>query len=67
MKKNKHGGPRPNSGRKPDPNRKLARSYKLDREIVAYLMTCDNATAEIEQAIRRRKRFREWKRGNDTD
>lgn len=59
------GGPRPGSGRKPDPDRKVMISKKLDRTIVAYLKTRDNATAVIEDAITRSKAFREWRKKGD--
>lgn len=57
-----HGGKREGAGRKPSPDSKVAITKKLDREIVAYLQSCDNATAVIEEAIRRSKAFKEWQK-----
>jgi hypothetical protein len=54
------GGSRANSGRKPDPNKKIAITKKLDRQIVAYLKQCDNATEVIETAIEKSDGYRVW-------
>jgi hypothetical protein len=58
--KSTRGGFRANSGRKPDPNKKIAITKKLDRRIVAYLKQCDNATEVIETAIEKSDGYRVW-------
>lgn len=59
-----HGGPRPNSGRKPVPDaeRKQHMAIRIDPEVREYLRQCSNATAAIESAIRNSKAFRLWKK-----
>lgn len=60
---NQHGGKRAGAGRKPVPVEylKVAKTYKLTREIVRYLAEQENATATIERAITSTKAFREWR------
>lgn len=60
---NQHGGKRAGAGRKPVPveQLKVAKTYKLTREIVRYLAEQENATATIERAITCTKAFREWR------
>ena len=58
--KSTRGGSRENSGRKPDPNKKIAITKKLDRRIVAYLTQCNNATEVIETAIEKSDGYRVW-------
>jgi putative component of toxin-antitoxin plasmid stabilization module len=60
MTKSTRGGSRANSGRKRDPNKKIAITKKLDRRIVAYLKQCDNATEVIETAIEKSDGYRVW-------
>ena len=60
--KSTRGGSRANSGRKPDPNKKIAITKKLDRRIVAYLKQCDNATEVIETAIENSEPYKEWQK-----
>ena len=57
-----HGGPRPNSGRKPIDNPKVQISLRLDPEIVAYLRIqhTTSITAAVEQAIKDSRQFRQW-------
>jgi hypothetical protein len=59
-----HGGSRPGSGRKPDPNSKIPVTKKLDRELVDFLQTRPNATETIESALRKSTEFKAWKREN---
>ena len=60
-----HGGKREGAGRKPTGTAKILVSKKLDRDIVEYLRTCENATAVIEELIRKSKGFREWQKQRD--
>jgi hypothetical protein len=57
-------GPGKKLGRTPSPDPKIQKTYRLEREIVAYLATTGNATREIETKVKRSKGFREWKRNN---
>ena len=59
-----HGGKREGAGRKPAPagTVKVPMAIKVDPELREYLRSCENATAAIEEALRRSKLFRDWKR-----
>lgn len=57
------GGKREGAGRKARPDeRKIPLAVKFDRELCEYLATVENKTATIEEALRRSKGFREWRK-----
>jgi hypothetical protein len=58
-----HGGKRDGAGRKPAPEgtAKVPMTIKVEPELREYLRACANATATIEDALKRSKAFREWK------
>lgn len=57
-----HGGPRPNSGRKPwVENPKVKISLRLDPDVIAYLRQHPSGiTAAIESVVKETKQFRQW-------
>lgn len=58
-----HGGKRKGAGRKANPDeRKVPIAVKIDRELSEYLATCESKTGTIEEALRRSKGFREWRK-----
>lgn len=58
-----HGGRRKGAGRKARPDEvKLPLAIKVNRELSAYLATVASKTGTIEDALRRSKGFRDWKR-----
>lgn len=58
-----HGGKREGAGRKARPDeRKVPLAVKIDRELAEYLATVASKTATIEEALRRSKGFREWRK-----
>lgn len=58
-----HGGKRKGAGRKARPDeRKIPLAVKLDRELAEYLATVESKTGTIEDALRRSKGFREWRK-----
>ena len=59
-----HGGKRKGAGRKARPDEvKMPLAIKIDRELAEYLATVESKTGSIEEALRRSKGFRDWKRG----
>jgi hypothetical protein len=62
--KPKHGGPRPNSGRKPmaEADKKVPVCFRLARDLDEYLKTVDDKTAVLEDSLRKSKGFKEWKK-----
>ena len=57
------GGKRKGAGRKARPDeRKVPLAIKLDRELAEYLATVESKTGTIEEALRRSKGFREWRK-----
>lgn len=59
-----HGGKREGAGRPPLPagERKAMRSFKLSPDIIEFLTSCDNATEQIENTLRRSHAFRQWRK-----
>ena len=58
-----HGGKRNGAGRKARPDeRKIPLAVKLEVELTEYLATVESKTGAIEEALRRSKGFRDWKR-----
>lgn len=58
------GGKREGAGRKARPDeRKIPLAIKIAVELSEYLATVESKTATIEDALRRSKCFRDWKRG----
>lgn len=58
-----HGGKREGAGRKARADdRKVPFAIKLDRELAEYLATVPSKTAAIEDALRRSKGFRDWRK-----
>lgn len=57
------GGKREGAGRKARPDeRKVPLAIKLAVELSEYLATCESKTGTIEDALRRSRAFREWKK-----
>lgn len=57
------GGRRKGAGRPSRPDeRKVPLAVKLAVELTEYLATVESKTGAIEEALRRSKGFREWKR-----
>ena len=60
-----HGGRRKGAGRKPSPKtRKVPITLRLHPEIIDYLRSLENMTAETEAVLRRSKGFRSWRRSS---
>jgi hypothetical protein len=59
---NTHGGPRPGSGRKPSPDKKIAITVRVHPELRAYLASCENQAAAIESALRASPGYLAWSR-----
>ena len=58
-----HGGKRKGAGRPARPDeRKIPLAVKLAVDLMEYLASCENKTATIEEALRRSKGFREWRK-----
>lgn len=58
-----HGGKREGAGRKARPDeRKVPLAVKLTVELSEYLGTVENKTATIEDALKRSRGFREWRK-----
>lgn len=58
-----HGGKREGAGRKARPDeRKVPLAIKLAVELSEYLASRENKTATIEEALRRSRGFREWRK-----
>lgn len=58
-----HGGKRKGAGRKARPDeRKIPLAIKLAVELAEYLATVESKTGTIEEALRRSKGFREWRK-----
>ena len=58
-----HGGKRKGAGRKARPDeRKVPLAVKLAVDLAEYLATVESKTGAIEEALRRSKGFRDWKR-----
>lgn len=58
-----HGGKRKGAGRKARPDeRKVPLAVKLAVDLTEYLATVESKTGAIEEALRRSKGFRDWKR-----
>lgn len=61
----KRGGARPGAGRKPTdrPNRQ-ATSIRIAPEVLDYLRSTGNQSAEIERLVKRSGRFCRWRKEN---
>ena len=59
----KHGGKQKGAGRKTNPDeRKIPLAIKLAVGFSEYLATVESKTGAIEEALRRSKGFREWRK-----
>lgn len=60
-----HGGKRKGSGRKPDPNAKIGKSFRLSPRVAQWLESLENQSVTVDAVLQRCKDYRDWSRQQD--